>query len=64
MTKAKLVKKEDYIKQQEMRKRARKKPRVVKQTIDRVAEWLETSAAERKDPRKAFEALFAQPQVQ
>ncbi|QQS47598.1 MAG: hypothetical protein IPM66_02770 [Acidobacteriota bacterium] len=64
MAKAKLVKKEEFIKQQEMRRQARKKPRVVKQTIEKVSEWLERSPTERKDPRKAFEALFAQPQVQ
>ena len=61
MTKAKLVKKEDYIKQQEIRMRARRKQKVVKKTIDKVSEWLESSTVERKDPRKAFEALFAQP---
>lgn len=64
MMKAKLIKKEDYLKREETRKSDRKKPRVVKQTIDRVSEWMERSPSERKDPRKAFDALFARPQVQ
>jgi hypothetical protein len=62
--KARLIKREDAAAlEAAKRNRLLKKP-VVKKTVEAVADWIETQRAERPDPRKAFAALFAQPQPQ
>jgi hypothetical protein len=64
MTKARLIKREEAIAlQAAKRSRLMKKP-VVKKTVEAVAEWIETRKNEHQDPRKAFAALFSQPQPQ
>jgi hypothetical protein len=67
MTKARLVKKQELIEREQVKKTnsARKSQRkVVKKTVDAMVEWLENQRVQRQDPRKAFAALFAQPQTQ
>ena len=64
MTNAKLIKREDTIAiEAAKRSRSIKKP-VVKKTVEAVAEWIENQKNDRQDPRKAFAALFSQPQPQ
>ena len=63
MTRARLIKRQDVIAEQEAkRNRILKKP-VVRKTVEAVADWLENRKPEREDPRKAFAALFSQPQT-
>ncbi len=37
---------------------------MVKKTLDAVNEWIENRKTQHEDPRKAFAALFSQPQTQ
>jgi hypothetical protein len=62
MANARLIKKQELI-NREQEKAIEKKP-VVKKKMDAVVEWLGNHRTERKDPRKAFDALFVQPQTQ
>jgi hypothetical protein len=62
MANARLIKKQELI-NREQEKAIEKKP-VVKKKMDAVVEWLGNQRTERKDPRKAFDALFVQPQTQ
>lgn len=64
MTKARLIKKQDVVERKEIKKPVLAEKKVVKQTVDSVVEWLEAQRDRREDPRKAFAALFAQPQTQ
>ncbi len=64
MAKARLIKKHEMI-EREQEKAVEQKPVIKnKNKMDAVVEWLENQRTERKDPRKAFDALFAQPQTQ
>ena len=64
MKKARLIKRQDVPALQEAkRNRLLKKP-VVQKTVEAVTEWIEAQRNERPDPRKAFAALFTQPQPQ
>ncbi|MDX2032818.1 MAG: hypothetical protein SF339_19225 [Blastocatellia bacterium] len=65
MTKARLIKREEVAARvtEAKRKRGFKKPVVVK-TMEAVSDWLEEQKTRHQDPRKAFAALFTQPQPQ
>lgn len=64
MSKARLIKKQDFVdRQEEKRQVARQRP-TLKKKVNAVVEWLDSKREQRQDPRKAFEALFAQPQTQ
>lgn len=65
MMKARLIKREEAaaMVREAKPKRGLKKP-VVKKTVEAVADWLEEQKARHQDPRKAFAALFNQPQTQ
>lgn len=65
MTKARLIKREDVAAREKEAKHKRgfKKP-VVKKTMEAVTDWLEEQKIRHQDPRKAFAALFTQPQPQ
>lgn len=39
------------------------KRETVRRKVDLVIEWVERKSIERQDPRKAFAALFSQPQT-
>jgi hypothetical protein len=63
MAKARLVKRQEVI-EREKGKAETKAPRpVIKKKVNAVVEWLEAQKVEREDPRKAFAALFVQPQT-
>ncbi|MFM8395031.1 MAG: hypothetical protein ACKOB4_14010 [Acidobacteriota bacterium] len=62
MSKARLIKKEDTVAQNSLKKPATKAPRSRKRR-EVISEWIEIHRLERKDPRKAFAALFTQPQA-
>ena len=62
MTKARLIKKEDKPTQTSRKATETKSPRSRKRR-EVISEWIDKHRAERKDPRKAFAALFTQPQV-
>lgn len=64
MTKARLVKRETALAQEEAKRNRLLKQPVVKKTVEAVTDWLEVQKTEKKDPRKAFAALFSQPQPQ
>ena len=64
MKKARLIKREDAIAQEEAKRSQLLQKPVVKKTVEAVTEWLEVQKAQPKDPRKAFAALFSQPQTQ
>lgn len=64
MTKARLIKKQDVEEQQIARHPRQVKRPVVKKKVDAMVEWIENQRNQRQDPRKAFAALFAQPQPQ
>lgn len=64
MTKARLIKKQDVSDQQIGKPAGRAKKPVMKKKVDAMVEWLESQRNQRQDPRKAFAALFVQPQHQ
>ena len=66
MIKPRLIKKREVInrEQEQTSKRERKEQPVVKKTVNIVVEWLENQRNRTQDPRKAFAALFTQPQEQ
>ena len=64
MMKARLIKQKDAVAQETAKRNSLLKKPAVKKTVDAVAEWMEGQRKERPDPRKAFAALFAQPQPQ
>ncbi len=41
----------------------RAKREAVRRKVDLVLDWVERKGTERQDPRKAFAALFSQPQT-
>ncbi|MFN0087008.1 MAG: hypothetical protein ACKVX9_16575 [Blastocatellia bacterium] len=65
MAKARLIKREDVAAREsaDKQKRVQKKP-VGRKTMEAVTDWLEGQKTRRQDPRKAFAALFAEPQPQ
>lgn len=64
MKKARLIKRNDAIANAEAKHNETQKLPVVKKTVEAVTDWLQNHKAESKDPRKAFAALFNQPQTQ
>ena len=64
MNKAKLIKREQISEViQTKQAKAKVKP-VVKKTMEVVNEWMDNRRNQSMDPRRAFAALFAQPQEQ
>jgi hypothetical protein len=63
MTKAKLIKQSEVLERERARKAKPQKSNVQK-TVNAVVEWVENRRTQREDPRKAFAALFTQPQTQ
>lgn len=64
MKKARLIKRQDALAIEESKEpKTVKKPMVIK-TVEAVTGWIESRKSEREDPRKAFAALFSQPQTQ
>jgi len=63
MTKAKLIKRSEVLEREQARK-AKPQKNNVQKTVDAVVEWIENQRTQREDPRKAFAALFTQPQTQ
>jgi hypothetical protein len=64
MKKARLIKRTDAIANEEAKRIETQKKPVVKKTVEAVTDWLNSQKVETKDPRKAFAALFSQPQTQ
>jgi hypothetical protein len=68
MAKPRLIKKQEVIEREQTSQQASqqdsKQQKVVKKTVNIVVEWLDNQRGQSKDPRKAFAALFAQPQEQ
>ncbi len=62
MNKARLIKKEDKPIQTSRKATETSTPRSRKRR-EVISEWIEKQRSERKDPRKAFAALFTQPQA-
>ena len=62
MSKARLIKKDDTVAQSSRNASVTKAPRSRKRR-EVISEWIEKQRLERKDPRKAFAALFTQPQT-
>jgi hypothetical protein len=63
MTKAKLIKRSE-IAEREQAKKAKPQKTNVQKTVDAMVGWIENQRVQREDPRKAFAALFSQPQTQ
>jgi len=64
MKKARLIKRnETTVGEQAKPDRLPPQP-MVKKTLDAVNEWIENRKTQHEDPRKAFAALFSQPQTQ
>ncbi|MEP7336512.1 MAG: hypothetical protein ABI977_02000 [Acidobacteriota bacterium] len=63
MTKAKLIKRSEVVEREQARKAKPQKNNVQKK-VNAVVEWIENRRVQREDPRKAFAALFTQPQPQ
>jgi hypothetical protein len=64
MKKARLIKKQEVIEREHAKKTNVPKKKVVKETMNAMVDWLGDQRSQRQDPRKAFAALFAQPQTQ
>ena len=64
MTKAKLIKRTEVEEREQKQKARRPQKNNVQKTMDAVVEWIENQRSQREDPRKAFAALFTQPQAQ
>lgn len=64
MTKAKLIKRTEVAEREQAKKAKPQQKSNVQKTMTAVVEWIENRQAQREDPRKAFAALFAQPQTQ
>ena len=62
MAKPRLIKKQNVTDSEQANQQDSKQQKVVKKTVNIVVEWLENQRSQNKDPRKAFAALFAQPQ--
>lgn len=62
MTKARLIKKQDVADRRVAKQPAQARKPVMKKKVDAMVEWIENQKNQRQDPRKAFAALFAQPQ--
>ena len=63
MTKARLIKRSEVVEREQARKAKPQKSNVQKK-VNAVVEWIENQRVQREDPRKAFAALFTQPQTQ
>jgi len=63
ITKARLVKRQEMIDREKEKAMAKPPQPAIKKKVNAVVEWLETQKVEREDPRKAFAALFIQPQT-
>ncbi len=64
MTKAKLIKRGEVVAREKTKKAQSMQKNNVQKTMTAVVEWVENQRIQREDPRKAFAALFAQPQTQ
>jgi hypothetical protein len=64
MTKAKLIKRDEFLEREQTQRARKVQQQAVKKTIDVVGEWIDRRRGERTNPRAAFAALFAQPQTQ
>lgn len=64
MAKAKLIKRGEVIEREKAKRDQLMKKNNMKKTVTAVVEWVENQRTQREDPRKAFAALFAQPQTQ
>ncbi|MCI0338686.1 MAG: hypothetical protein L0226_14000 [Acidobacteria bacterium] len=67
MTKARLIKKKEIVEREQKKESSlpeEPQKKVVEKTVDAVVDWLESQSTQRQDPRKAFAALFVQPQTQ
>lgn len=64
MMKAKLIKRSDVAEQERSRKSKPPQKAKVQRRINILVDWIEKQHSNREDPRKAFAALFAQPQAQ
>jgi len=62
MIKAKLIKRSEVVEREQARKAMPQKSNVQKK-VNAVVEWIENRRVQREDPRKAFAALFTQPQT-
>ena len=63
MMKAKLIKREEAIEQQQMRNARKIQQKAAKKTVDIVNEWMDQRQIHKLNPRAAFAALFTQPQL-
>jgi hypothetical protein len=64
MKKARLIKRQDALASEEAKQPKTLKKTMVIKTVEAVTDWIESRKSEREDPRKAFAALFTQPQTQ
>lgn len=64
MTKAKLIKREEVVERQQIKAQQKVQKQTAKKTMEVVSDWIDARKIQRVDPRVAFAALFAQPQVQ
>jgi hypothetical protein len=63
MTKARLIKRSEVV-ERELARKAKPQKSNVQKKVSAVVGWIENQRAQREDPRKAFAALFTQPQTQ
>ena len=63
MMKAKLIKREEAIEQQQVRNARKIQQKAAKKTVEIVSEWMDQRQIQKLNPRAAFAALFAQPQL-
>jgi hypothetical protein len=64
MTRAKLIKRSEVAEREKVKKARLTQKNNVQKKVNAMVEWIERQQAQREDPRKAFAALFAQPQTQ
>lgn len=64
MTKARLIKRGEAIERERVKKIRLSQKAQVQKKINSMMDWVETHRTQREDPRKAFAALFTQPQTQ
>lgn len=64
MTKAKLIKRSDVAEHKKAKKTQNMQKSNVRKTMEVMAEWVGKQRNQCEDPRKAFAALFVQPQTQ
>ena len=63
MHKARLIKREELVERQQGNAAKKTHKKTVKNTIKVVSGWIDRHRTQQADPRAAFAALFAQPEV-